>query len=735
MDARLCQKAIFSSSLEPHILLEPLRDDEGHIIDFILLDMNDAALATMHTDRRHVIGMGTKQVVPEPVASEMFASYRDIYESGKPFVRDNCLWPPQDPILGRYFDIRAFRANDLLSFSWRDVTDRMMRQKQQEREAARLATIIDAIPSLIWSSRPDGNLDFLNRAWLEYTGMSMEEAKGQGWMHALHPDDTQEEERIWAEARQTGQVFEVEERLLRHDGVYRWFLVRAKPVRDSEGTITAWYGTNVDITDLKESEASLRRTMASLNLAIEAAEIGVWMRNYRDSSFICDERIRGWYEVPEDVHDSRSLNAWIHKHIHPEDATRMEARIHNSRLSGTPFQDEFRIIRSDGSIMYMQAAGLLETDSEGHPLAMIGIHRDITAQRTLEQNLVQERSKLEAAYAELQQHRDHLEDLVLARTRELASARDAAEGADRAKSAFLSTISHEMRTPLNQIMGMTWLLGRAVTEGKSAHYVEAINRASRSLLEMTSSILDFVKVESDTIALKDVEFSLAALLDKVRIDSLDRTGKVGREVHSTVDPALPGIFKGDAIRLGQVLVALVGNALKFSKTGPVTIGVRKVAVLRDRFVVRFEVRDTGIGMTPEVQSELFTLFRQGDSSSTRRYGGLGLGLALAKRIVTLMAGEMGFSSEEGSGSLVWFTVQLEGMERASESSMASRVFMELEVLLAEEDFLAVTLWEESHSALEPFLGAAAGPLAEAIMSFDFMTAQKILREATKSLQG
>ncbi len=316
-------------------------------------------------------------------------------------------------------------------------------------------------------------------------------------------------------------------------------------------------------------------------------------------------------------------------------------------LRGGPAMPPGEIVlqRKDGSPVALFSSSTILTNAAGQP-EMYCVDVELTALKRTE--------------AELRKYQAHLEDMVNERTLALSIAKEAAEAASRAKSTFLATMSHELRTPMNGIMGMTYLALNRAQDPKLREHLTRIDTSSQHLLAIINDILDISKIEAERLTLENIPFTPGQIL-KNMVDMVnDRVREKGLQLEIDEAPEIGHqTLLGDPLRLGQILLNLVSNSIKFTAAGKITVRTRIEHEMPDHLVLRFEVEDTGIGIAAEDQKRLFVAFEQGDGSMTRKYGGTGLGLAISKRLAQLMGGDIGVSSTLGHGSTFWLTLRLQ----------------------------------------------------------------------------
>lgn len=288
--------------------------------------------------------------------------------------------------------------------------------------------------------------------------------------------------------------------------------------------------------------------------------------------------------------------------------------------------------------------------------------------RKMQENYIKQREILD----ELEQSRHQLDELVQAHTIELASARNAAEVASQAKSAFLTYISHEIRTPMNAIIGWNYLLQEEITDPKSHGQLVKVGEAANHLLKVINHILDLSKIESGQYVLEETDFSLARLFDQVVNMLEEHASNKGLRIAVEVDPAVPAQLRADPLRLGQVLVNFVSNAIRFSEHGTITIRAKIDVEQAQRVLVRLEVEDQGMGLTPEQKARIFSAYIQSDKSDARTFGRTGLGLVITRQLAELMGGAVGVQSEPGVGSTFWMTAYMSKVTKKVEHSAGTR---------------------------------------------------------------
>ncbi|SDH74458.1 ATP-binding protein [Propionivibrio dicarboxylicus] len=372
----------------------------------------------------------------------------------------------------------------------------------------------------------------------------------------------------------------------------------------------------------------------------------------------------------------------FHRHANDDCVSGCECPIDLTIRNGGLFSGERQFVTKSGAPLDVEVASRPILDDRGAFSGFsVTVFRDITDRKRAE--------------AELLRYRGNLEALVASRTVELADAKNAAEAASRAKSTFLANMSHELRTPMNGVIGMIELANRCTADAKGKEYLAKARRSADHLLSILNDILDLSKIEADRMVLEDVPLNIASCIDNIvgtlKFKAADKGLRLITDAHDSLKE-LP--LRGDPLRLGQILLNLLGNAIKFTQHGSVTLKASPVSEDSVSVRIRFEVADTGIGIDLGAQARLFQSFEQADNSTSRQYGGTGLGLAICKRLVQLSGGEIGVVSEPESGSTFWFELPLKRdfsriQEQTEDSSnieeLLKQNFPGTRVLLVEDD--------------------------------------------------
>jgi signal transduction histidine kinase/CheY-like chemotaxis protein len=275
----------------------------------------------------------------------------------------------------------------------------------------------------------------------------------------------------------------------------------------------------------------------------------------------------------------------------------------------------------------------------------------------------EECSKRNKVIEDLEHAQHKLEDVIQEHYKELLSARHTAELASKAKSTFLTNVSHEIRTPMNAIIGWNYLLKKEITDQRTLSYLNKVSEAANHLLKVINHILDLSKIESGQYVLEETDFSWVQMIDKIITMLGEHAANKGLFLVTEIDPAVPHQLHADPLRLGQVLVNFVSNAIRFSERGTITLRVKLLDEQARRVLVRIEVEDQGIGLTKEQQAHLFKDYAEPDGPETRTMGSTGLGLVITRQLATMMGGEVGVTSEPGAGSTFWMTAYMGRVEK------------------------------------------------------------------------
>ncbi|KAI6841137.1 hypothetical protein KC364_g1426 [Hortaea werneckii] len=530
-----------------------------------------------------------------------------------------------------------------------DVTDYAATiDRQQEENARQFEDITNMIPQMIWRTDPEGNHDYYSDRWFSYTGLSVEDSYGEGWLNPFHPDDLEVAKPRWAHSLATGDEYLTEYRCRSADGAWRWMLGRALPMRDGDGKIVKWFGTCTDIHDLVLAREEARQTRAQLERVVDHARITLWAvdKEYNLTLFQGRTMVnRTAEELAKDKQQYMGMNLWSILELqgrHDELVTYRDpmARIMSGQSEVEMVENQ---IESNQRWFRTRMFPLLRQERKGgldgdeYLDGVVGVSMDVTEMRK---------------QAEQIKERDRENSRLMAQS-------VAAKEASKMKSQFLANMSHEIRTPIAGVIGMSELLldddsGQLSKEQREC--AENIQRSANGLLTVINDILDFSKVESGRLDVEEVQFDLSVVIRDVNKMLSFAAQRKGLRYVDDIQELKNWKVMGDPGRLRQVMTNLLTNSIKFTSNGSVTLRVKVHRDTDEVVEVHFTVEDTGIGIEEEVRQRLFRPFSQADSSTARRFGGTGLGLTISKNLVELMHGKISLESKLGVGTKATFWI-------------------------------------------------------------------------------
>jgi PAS domain S-box-containing protein len=508
-----------------------------------------------------------------------------------------------------------------------------MEEEIQEKTAQlrRFYLAIEQSPFAVIITDREGDIEYVNPYALRTSGYSLEELVGRNPRILRSPEaDPMALVDLW-DTILAGDIWKGE--FLNRSKYGRDYLESAivAPIYEDK-EITHFVAIKEDVTQIRAAQKQISDQLALLEQVLDAIPNPIFLKDERLRYILCNRAYEDAFATVREYVQGKTVMDL--SHFTPEEKLDRHQDDLKVLDGGETIHATVRSQLADGKLHDMTSWLKRVHLADGSVGGVLGLLIDIT---------------------------DHK-----AKERELEKARALAEEAAQVKSAFLASMSHEIRTPMNAVIGMAHLALRTRLDEQQRDYVEKIHRAATSLIEIINEILDFSKIEAGMLRLEAEEFDLGDLLGSVADLHRHKAREKGIEYLHRVSAELPGHFVGDSLRLGQILTNLVGNALKFTERGTVSLAVSLVREEEERLLVRFDVRDTGVGLNATQLERLFQAFSQADDSNSRKYGGTGLGLAISKRLVELMGGAIGVTSEPGKGSDFWFTAWL-GRDQTSES--------------------------------------------------------------------
>ncbi len=516
-----------------------------------------------------------------------------------------------------------------------DITARRQAEQAQRDSEERFRRVILESPFPILLHAEDGEIVLVNNAWCAITGYSREQlATIADWTELAYGERKTAIkagiEKLYAADR---SIAEGDYSIRTRSGQTRIWDFSSAPVGRLADGRRLVISTATDVTERRAAEQALQAGEARYRGLFDYAPDGILIADQAGTYIDANVSICRMLGYARDELIGRHA-----AYIVVDSEVEHIAPALDSINSDLAYHREWQFRRKDGSSLPVDIIATRTPES-----TIMAVVRDISEQKRLS--------------AELDNYRGHLEALVEKRTAELTRAQYQAEAANRAKSAFLANMSHEIRTPMNAILGLTHLLKRAGATPEQMARLEKIDGAGEHLLAIINDVLDLSKIEAGRMQLEDTDFNLTALLDHIHSLIGEEARAKGLRIDIDSD-RVPDWLRGDPTRLRQALLNFASNAVKFTDHGSITLRSRLLGEDDGRLQVRFEVEDTGIGIDPEQAPKLFQAFEQADASTTRKYGGTGLGLTITRRLAEMMGGSVGVDSVPGQGSTFWLTARL-----------------------------------------------------------------------------
>jgi len=592
------------------------------------LDETDPFWIAMHPEDRE--GVLAEDERTNETGEPFEVEYRVLHKDGRVvWVRDEAILVSTDEDGTQHWQGVIY-----------DITERKEAEEELQYREEWFRSLVQNSSDVIVVIEADGTIKYQSPAAKMVLGLDTEDLVGASLFEAVEfqPQDLANMQFALADLlSRPGESISLEASVMHGDGSWRVLEVVATNLLE-DPAVNGIVGNYRDVTRRNEAQEKLRENEERYRLVARATNETIW-----DSDLLTDRQV--WNGAVETMFGyparQETDSAWWEDHVHPDDRERVVSRIDAVlETGGEMWSEEYRFRRADGTYATVVDRAYVMRDENGEPVRLVGSMMDVTERKE--------------------------------RTTQLEEATKAADTANRAKSEFLANMSHEIRTPMNGVIGMTELLMDTGLTREQSDYARTLRKSGESLLLIINDILDISKIEAGSVRLEKISFDLRTELEETLYALAERAQDKGLELTGFVEPGVPTALKGDSFRLRQVLTNLIGNAVKFTEEGEVGLRVELEEEAKDAVLVRFEITDTGIGMTGEQQRKLFEAFTQADTSTTRRYGGTGLGLTISKQLVELMGGEVWVESAPGEGSTFSFTASLEKQPVAAQTAQNHR---------------------------------------------------------------
>ena len=654
--------------------------DEGFIFlepDFRVRQINAGG---MHFEARpvsEIIGRSHWELWPGSEASPVGNAYKHAMKERVAVNLEHRYVFPD----GRSFwiDARVYPVEDGLAIFYRDISERMVAEQALRASEERLRFVMDSMPQKVFTASPSGEVEYFNPVWMSFTGLSFEQIRDWGWTQFVHPDDVDENVRVWKKALAVGEPFEFEHRFREAKGEYRWHLSRAVPMRDDAGTVLMWIGSNTDIHAIKAAEVKLadllenEKRNASLHEKVAAAAltINAVLSISGIAQVVVDEArtLLGTHQTVISLADGAAPSQFItsisRSQKYAGDAGYQETGVASGivadvcstnqpvRLARQELQDHPALQRLG---THAPIEGLLAVPLIGHGGKNLG--------------LIQAFDKLDGPFTEQ-------DEAILVQLAAIASVGienvrlyDTLKEQDRHKDEFLATLAHELRNPLAPIRTGLDVLNISDNAQRGAQIRSMMARQLTHLVRLVDDLMDVSRVSQGKIELKRERVSLRTIIETALETSLPLIEASDHKL--AVSPIDASLFvHGDLTRLAQALANVINNAAKYTPKGSAI----EVSVLRQGNDIAIRVKDTGIGISRDMLSKVFNLFTQVGHSMDRSQGGLGIGLSLVQKLVEIHGGSV-VADSEGLGKGSTFTIRLPILQETPSSLVVPNAIKE-----------------------------------------------------------
>lgn len=535
----------------------------------------------------------------------------------------------------------------------RDVTESHNLELKLKQETKLLNTLLDSIPDTIYFKDASSKFTRVNQAQANALGVaSPDDAIGKSdfdFFDEVHATiayhDEQKMMKIGIPIINKLEHFKTNDQ-------YRYVTATKIPLKGEKGELIGMVGISHEITDLKNTEAELNKEKEILQSLMDNIPDTIYFKDTL-SKFTRINKAQAkslGIQSPDDAIGKTDFD------FSPKEQATLSFQDEMDIMeSGKPLVNHVeKVSRADGSVIWVSTTKIPVKDQFGKVSGTVGMSRDITVLEEARNSLVY--------------------------------AKEKSDEANRAKSLFLANMSHEIRTPMNGVIGMSDVLGQTILSDEQREYLGIITKSGNSLLSIINNILDFSKIESGSLELEKAPINIRQVIENVADVLITSASNKGVDLMNYVDSSIPEIVEGDSVRLSQILINLVNNALKFTEHGEVYFTAELTESTDISFKVLFKVKDNGIGISKEAQEKIFQSFTQVDSSTTRKYGGTGLGLAISKRLVEMMGGTIGVESIEGEGSLFWFTAKFGVSSEKKSVQQTTKLLIDgLKVLIVDDN--------------------------------------------------